>query len=42
MNEAKTDEAETTPAVRFRHADEEKWHEVRALEANGKRISVFE
>jgi hypothetical protein len=30
------------PEVKFRHADEEKWHEVRAIEVNGERASVFE
>ncbi len=28
--------------VRFRHADEEKWQEVRAIEVDGRRASVFE
>jgi len=42
MSEVKTDTADKPPEVRFRHADEEKWHEVRALESDGKRMSVFE
>jgi mannose-6-phosphate isomerase-like protein (cupin superfamily) len=30
------------PEARFRHADEEKWHEVRAIEVDGRRASVWE
>ena len=30
------------PGVRFRHLDEEKWQEVRALEIEGRRASVRE
>jgi len=30
------------PEARFRHADEEKWHEVRAIEVAGRRASVWE
>jgi hypothetical protein len=31
-----------TQGPRFRHADEEKWHEVRAVEVDGRRASVWE
>jgi hypothetical protein len=34
--------ADTTKEARFRHADEEKWHEVRAIELTTGRASVFE
>lgn len=30
------------PEPRFRHVDEEQWHEVRALEQAGRRTSVWE
>lgn len=30
------------PEVKFRHADEEKWHEVRALQEGDRRLSVHE
>jgi len=30
------------PEVRFRHADDEKWHEVRAVEIEGRRAVVAE
>ena len=30
------------PEPRFRHLDEEKWHEVRAVEVAGRRASVWE
>jgi hypothetical protein len=30
------------PEVKFRHAEEEKWHEVRAIEIKGRRASVYE
>lgn len=30
------------PEVKFRHADEEKWHEVRAIEQGGRRLVVRE
>ena len=33
---------EQTKGVRFRHLDDEKWQEVRALELPGGRVSVKE
>lgn len=30
------------PEAKFRHADEEKWHEVRALQHGDRRMSVWE
>jgi hypothetical protein len=30
------------PELKFRHADEEKWHEVRAIEQGGRRLVVRE
>ncbi len=30
------------PAPLFRHIDDEKWHEVRAQDHNGKRVSIYE
>lgn len=38
MSESK----EKTPEVRFRHASEEKWHEVRALQKGDQKMSVYE
>lgn len=36
------EEGTRMPEPRFRHADEEKWHEVRAIEIDGRRASVWE
>jgi hypothetical protein len=35
-------DSRSAPGVRFRHADDEKWQEVRALEIAGRRASVWE
>ena len=31
---------ESEPAVRFRHADDEKWQEVRAQQHGDRRVSI--
>jgi hypothetical protein len=39
---AEEKEDRTEPALRFRHVDEEKWHEVRAQQHDDRRVSIFE